>query len=214
MNLMFPDIQDEYKSKSKHWLSYSEDQNQLLEAIIKLHCDGEIHCDATFGNGMFYKKVKPPELKFDIDPQLDGVVKADSRDLPVENSSLRSIMFDPPFLTYIRQSRGHNAKCVMSKRFGGYYTYDELEDHYIHSISEFYRKLQKGGILIVKCQDIIHNHRHHPTHIKVVLWAETEGFRLKDILVLGSNHRMPAPNKGTQRHSRIAHCFFLVFLKK
>lgn len=202
------------KKKPKQVLSYSEDQSQILSGIVDLHCDGEIHCDATFGNGAFYKAMPPPLLKFDIDPQVDGVVKADSQDLPVDDCSLSSIMFDPPFLTYVKEAREHNDKCIMSRRFGGYYTYQQLEDHYIHSISCFYRKLKRNGVLIVKCQDIVHNHRLHATHVKVILWAESEGFRLKDLFVLGAKHRMPGPNGGTQKHARVAHSYFLVFVKR
>lgn len=211
---LFADSERSSVKKPRQILSYSEDQSKILRGILDLHCNGEIHCDATYGNGSFYKDLQAPILKFDIDPQVDGVLKADSQDLPVEDCSLRSIMFDPPFLTYVKGGRSHNNKCVMTRRFGGYYTYQELEEHYIHSISCFHRKLEKNGVLIVKCQDIIHNHRHHPTHIKVFLWAESEGFRLKDIFVLGARHRMEGPNGGTQRHARVAHSYFLVFVKR
>ncbi len=193
-------------------LSHSTSQDGIIQSIMDLHCNGSIQCDATYGFGGFYKNLPKPELKFDISPQVEGVVQSSSENLPVPDASLKSIMFDPPFLTYIKQGREHNS--IMAKRFGGYYTYDELEDHYIHSISEFYRKLERNGVLVFKCQDIVHNHRLHPTHIKVVLWAESEGFRLTDSFVLVADRRMPVGQGRTQRHARIAHCHFLVFTKK
>jgi hypothetical protein len=103
----------------------------------------------------------------------------------------------------------------MSKRFGGYWTYPELEEHYKLSLNCFSRVLRRKGILVFKCQDIIHNHKIHPTHINVTLWAKDYGFRLKDLFILGATHRMPRPNKGSkQRHARIYHSYFLVFEKE
>ena len=193
-------------------LSHSTDQDYILRSIADLHCEGRFHCDATYGFGGFYRNMEPPELKFDITPQVEGVVAADSAALPVDNNSVRSIVFDPPFLTYVKNGREHGS--IMAKRFGGYWTYGELEDHYIGSLFEFYRKLVPGGVLVVKCQDIVHNHRLHCTHANVLRWAESAGFRLKDLFVLSAKHRMPANRSKSQHHARIAHSFFLVFVKK
>jgi hypothetical protein len=101
---------------------------------------------------------------------------------------------------------------VMSRRFGGYWTYDELAEHYTATISECARVIAPGGVLTIKCQDIVHNHTLHATHINVVRWAEVRGFRLLDMFILAASHRMPAPNKvGAQKHARIFHSYFLVF---
>jgi hypothetical protein len=194
--------------------STSFDQNEILQSIIDLHCPEGIELDVCYGNGRFYETINQPKFKFDIDPQIEGVQQANSIDVPLPASSISSMIFDPPFLTYIKGARDHvEGKMAMSKRFGGYYTYAQLEDHYIHSISEGYRLLKKKGVLIVKCQDIIHNHRIHPTHIHVFLWAITEGFKLLDIFILASKSRMPRINRGAQKHARINHSFFMVFRK-
>lgn len=195
--------------------SVSESQAEILSAIRQLHCPDGFDVDATYGNGAFWNGTDEPKYKFDITPLKDGVVEADSRLLPLEPNSIGSLVFDPPFLTYVRNGREHKGGAMaMSKRFGGYYRYDELEDHYQESISEAYRVLRKGGKLVVKCQDIIHNHQMHPTHVKVIQWADMEGFRLVDLFVLAAKHRMPGPQKGIQRHARIFHSYFLVFEKR
>lgn len=68
--------------------------------------------------------------------------------------------------------------------------------------------------MIFKCQDIIHNHRMHCTHSKVIAWAEECGMRLLDLFILAAKHRLPAPNRGgQQKHARIYHSYFLVFEK-
>lgn len=195
--------------------SASTDQDEILQGIISLHCPDGFDCDMTYGNGVFYKNIPQPRLKFDIDPQVEGVEKACSRMLPLEYQSINSAVFDPPFLTYVRAGRDGNGSMAMAKRFSGYWRYDELEDHYQETISEASRVLKKGGVFVVKCQDIIHNHKMHCTHANVILWAEMEGFRLLDLFVLNAKHRMPSPNRaGKQKHARIFHSYFLVFKKE
>ena len=190
------------------------DQNEILSGIMKLYCPDGFECDATFGNGSFWKDLPRPKYCYDIQPMSEEVIQADSRMLPHKPSSLGSLVFDPPFLTYVKKGRDHaEGKVVMAKRFGGYYRYGELEDHYRHSLSEAYRVLRHKGFMIFKCQDIIHNHRMHCTHQNVINWAESEGFRLKDLFVLAAKHRMPGPQKGTQRHARVWHSYFIVFQK-
>jgi len=194
--------------------SYYEDQDDILRAIQTLHVPEGFQCDATYGNGAFWKALPRPGLCFDITPLADHVVQACSTMLPLEAASLDNIVFDPPFLTYVKNGRGHkNGAVAMTKRYGGYYKYEELEEHYRHSISEAWRVLKKGGKLIFKCQDIVHNHALHPTHCRVVWMAEIEGFKLLDLFVLPARSRMPGPQKGQQRHARVWHSYFLVFRK-
>ena len=190
------------------------DQTDILRGIMQLHCPEGFDCDMTYGSGQFWKHLPEPRLKFDISPQVGGVQKACSTDLPVEAGSLGSLVFDPPFLTYVRAGRSGNGSMIMAKAFSGYWRYDELEDHYQHSISEAFRVLRPGGVLVFKCQDIIHNHAMHCTHARVILMAELEGFRLKDLFVLPAKHRLPSPNRrGAQQHARIFHSYFLVLEK-
>lgn len=193
----------------------SDSQDEILGWIRDLHCPDGFECDVTYGHGNFWRTVTPPPLKFDVEPQSDDVVRADSRLLPLRDASLGNMVFDPPFLTYVRDGRDHkNGDVALTKRFGGYYTYGELEDHYHETISEAARVLRPNGRLIVKCQDIVHNHKLHLTHLKVALWAEMEGFRPLDMFVLTAKSRMPGPQAGTQRHARIYHSYFMVFEKK
>lgn len=195
--------------------SWSDRQEDILKSIIRLHCPEGFDADLTFGNGSFYRGDIPlPRHRFDIDPQAEGVERADSRMTPLAAGSVRSVVFDPPFLTYVRAGRTGNGGMLMARRFAGYWTSDELEDHYRDSISEAHRILAKNGVLVFKCQDIVHNHRLLCTHANVILWAEIEGFRLKDLFVLAANHRLPSPNRrGKQKHARVFHSFFLVFVK-
>lgn len=190
--------------------STSYDQAEILQSIVDLHCPEGFDADITYGNGQFYKNVKEPKLKFDIQPLMDDVVEACSTNLPLENNSIASAVFDPPFLTYIKAGREHNS--IMAKRFSGYYTYAELEKHYDATLNEAHRVLKDKGILVFKCQDIIHNHKMHSTHNSVINWANQKGFRLKDLFILCAKNRMQV-TKGQQKHARIFHSYFLVFEK-
>ena len=187
---------------------------EILAGIEHLHCPGGFECDMTYGNGAFWKGRSRPRYCFDITPLHDGVIQADSQNLPLGPESLDNCVFDPPFLTYVKKGREHkDGKVAMSSRFGGYYRYDELEAHYRGTLTEARRVLKTGGVMVFKCQDVIHNHRMHATHINVCNWAEAEGFRLLDLFILTAKSRMPGPQKGKQRHARVFHSYFLVFTK-
>lgn len=192
--------------------SVYETQDEILAAILRLHCPGGFQADLTYGHGTFWKRLPEPPMKFDIQPMKAGIGKACSTNLPIATGLLDNAVFDPPFLTYVRQGRDHQGgKMMLSARFGGYHTYEELSQHYRGTLRECYRVLQPRGKLVFKCQDIIHNHKMHCTHAYVIAWATVAGFRLLDLFVLPAKHRMPSPQKGTQRHARIFHAYFLVF---
>lgn len=196
--------------------SVATSQPVILDSIMKLRGIDRFDADITYGNGSFYRGAIPEPLhKLDIDPQRDDVTEGDSRQLPYADCSLGSVVFDPPFLTYVRAGRDGNGKMLMAGRFGGYWRYDELEEHYRASLKETARVLRPGGTLVFKCQDIVHNHRLHPTHVNVIDWAREAGFQLEDLFVLAANHRLPSPNRrGTQKHARIHHSYFLVFERR
>jgi len=91
------------------------DQTEILQSIMQLCAIDAFCADISYGNGKFYEKLQKPLLKFDISPQVDGVIAASSSALPLESNSLKSIVFDPPFLTYVRDARDGNGKMVMAK---------------------------------------------------------------------------------------------------
>ena len=195
--------------------SVSHDQDYIIKSIMDLCEIRWFDVDLTYGNGGFWRNLPEPLFKFDIDPQNDATQQASSTNVPLNDVCVSSAIFDPPFLTYIKAGREHGS--VMGKRFSGYWRYDELEEHYRGTIKEAHRILEKKGVFVIKCQDIIHNHKMHCTHINVVNWAEGM-FRLKDLFVLAAKHRMPMPEtegakKRVQKHARIHHSYFLVLEK-
>lgn len=193
--------------------SVYENQIDILKSIMTLCNIERFDVDVTYGNGMFYKEIEKPVNCFDIDPSLVDT-PASSDNLPLIDKSVSSLMFDPPFLTYVRAAREGNGNMIMAKRFGGYWKYDELESHYKGTLKEAARVLKKKGIMVFKCQDIIHNHKMHCTHVNVINWAAGY-FRLKDLFILPAKTRMAIPQqagtkKKVQKHARIFHSYFLV----
>lgn len=76
--------------------SVSYDQGEIIRNILKLYVPNvAIDCDPTYCIGSFYKNtgVSAPRLKFDIKPQLEDVVQADCRSLPLEDGSLDCIKY-------------------------------------------------------------------------------------------------------------------------
>lgn len=149
-------------------ISYS--QQEILLSIQRLHCPDGFDADLTYGNGKFWEEIDKPKYRFDISPQTEDTQHACSTKVPIEDSHLSSAVFDPPFLTYIKSGRDHKqGSMVMSKRFGGYWTYQELEDHYKGTLKEAHRIIKRGGGVCSEVsrhhpqpQDALYARQHHP----------------------------------------------------
>ena len=188
--------------------SVSFSQHEIIKDILHLHCNGNpIDCDATYSIGNFYKKgLERPKYKFDINPQIKGVVKASSTNMPLEDNSINVMMFDPPFMF---GKHGKTDENIMNKRFSMYDKWEDLEYHYKNSLKEFNRVLDKKGILIFKCQDYTDS-KTTMTHSMVYNWATDLGFYAKDLFILFSKGAIANKNL-TQRHARKYHSYFWVF---
>jgi len=199
--------------------SVSFSQEEIINNILQLHTKNkQIDCDCTYSKGNFYKKtnIQEPFYKFDLYPQIDGVIKADCRDLPLENNSIECLMFDPPFLATKGKSldSGENNN-IINKRFGVYPNEKELHQMYLDSLKEFYRVLNKDGILIFKCQDKVSSSKQYFSHCFIHNIAVEEGFYPKDLFVLLAKNRIVANWQiENQKNARKFHSYFWVFQKK
>jgi hypothetical protein len=197
----------------------SYNQTEIINNILDLHVENKIiDCDPTYSKGVFYKKhnVIPPKLKFDLYPQIDGVEKANSKDLPIEDNTLKSIMFDPPFVASKGPSLKESKKGsnIITKRFSSMESIGELWDYYKDSLKEFYRILDNDGILIFKCQDTVSGGKNYFSHVYVMNEAVKLGFYPKDLFVLLAKSRLISGNMLNQKHARKFHSYFWVFQKK
>ncbi len=173
--------------------------------------------DCTYSKGVFWKTLPQPIHKTDLYPQSDKVVKADSGDLPFEDNSMSSVMFDPPFIiegknTYHKTKAGSS---IIAKRFEGYFNFEELKAHYFRTLKESYRLLKNDGLLVMKCQDIVSSGKNHFTHCMVMQMAIDIGYCPQDMFVLISKNRINSFGTKWQRqyHARKYHSYFWVLKK-
>lgn len=198
--------------------SISYNQTEIIKWILELHVKNhKIDCDPTYSKGNFYKNtdIEKPKFIFDINPQTEDTIKADARNLPLENESLECIMFDPPFLATtgksIKENKNNN---YINKRFGVFPSEKELHQFYVDAMKEFYRILKKDGILIFKCQDKISSSKQYLSHVFIINEAVKTGYYPKDLFILLSQNRIVADwQLENQKNARKFHSYFLVLQK-
>lgn len=210
--------------------SISFSQDEILQSIVTLHT-GPIQADVTFGSGCFYKPKKilakvnvigevtapiyqvpilsRPPFCFDLAPRVPGVIPADVCRLPLKDSCLDSVMFDPPFMA--RTGPGATLKARFGELVG---TIKDLWNFYFTAMREIHRVLVPGGWLVFKCQDGVLSGVNNFTHIEICNQARSLGFVPKDIFILLAKHRMNHPKHKVQRHARKFHSYFWVFKKR
>jgi len=195
--------------------SISYDQTEIIRNIIELYCPNGIELDPTFSKGNFYKDITKPKYCYDLYPQTDGVIQSDCRHLPHSNASIKSIMFDPPFVGgKDRKGKGYISG-IIRKRFGFYSNVQhKLWDMYHGALVEFYRILVPNGILIFKCQDTVDSGKQCLSHVEIINYAYLVGFYPKDIFVLLAKNRLIGIHHHKQQHCRKYHSYFLVFIKQ
>lgn len=196
--------------------TYNTDQ-EILMAFSDIFLKGEwFDADITYSKGIFYTpltqglittQMRQPRIKSDIEPQFDDVLKMDSQHLDlIEDDSLKSIIFDPPFLFRNRQSDNNDK---MSERFSYFQTYEDLMEMYTNTLKETYKKLKKGGYLFFKCQDMTDG-KFYCTHYDIITEAQKIGFTLKDIGLKISKSKLQRDAK-QQNCLAKTHSFWLVF---
>ncbi|MBQ9346279.1 MAG: hypothetical protein IJT94_02920 [Oscillibacter sp.] len=197
--------------------SVSHSQTEILRNILTLHVHGgKIDCDPTYSTGGFYRDgvIPPPRLRFDIEPQAEGVVRADCRNLPLESDSLNCVAFDPPFLATKGKSLDSGTGNRINRRFGVFPSEPELHRFYADSLKELYRILTPHGILIFKCQDKVSGGKQYMSHVFIINEAVRIGFYPRDLFVLLAKNRLVADWQiRNQRTARKYHCYFVVLEK-
>ena len=195
-------------------ISYS--QEKILKDIIHLYLPNGIDVDPTYSKGVFYKHDIPePRYKFDIKPQVEGVVQACATSLPLDDGSVSSIMFDPPFLATTGKSLKGESGNLINKRFGVFPSEQLLHEFYKSALTEFYRICTPKGFLIFKCQDKVSGGKQYFSHCFIYEEARKLGWYPKDLFVLEAKSRIVADwQKRNQQHARKYHSYFWVFQKR
>lgn len=192
------------------YLSVFDSDADILTAMSDIFLKGKWYdLDCTYSKGVFYEHIPQPKFKSDITPLFDDVIKADSQSLEfVEDKSLESIVFDPPFLFRNRKSANNDK---ISARFSYFKSYEELIEMYRKSLDCFHRKLKKGGWLFFKCQDMTDN-KFYCTHNDIINYATRNGFALKDIVIKATRQKLQRDAKQQNCVAKV-HSYWLVFKK-
>ena len=186
--------------------SVYETDTEILNGISNLYLQGnEFDLDPTYSKGVFYKTFKEPNLKSDLMPQVEGVIQSDCRKLWLNENSINSICFDPPFLFRNRPSVNNDVNC---NRFSYFKTYKELLLMYEYSLLEFYRVLNKKGIVAFKCQDMTDD-KLYLTHCDMMNFIARCGFKAIDLFILVAKNRI-YHSETIQRHARKFHSYWYV----
>lgn len=183
---------------------------QALDTVSGLYLQRDLHLDACFKTGSFYKgSALWPEIKQDIKPCSPDVLKIDVTKMPHPRCCVRSIMFDPPWL--ILGSR-ETARNKMQLAFGSFKSPEIMYKFQADALQEISRVLIPGGWLITKVQDCSYGRQKYFLSIYQVIKAREMGLDLIDSLILISASNYRAANAG--RLSAVSsHCFFHVFRK-
>lgn len=190
--------------------SLSFDQDKILRDIMRLYLKGQaFDADVTYSAGVMWRKLPQPARKYDINPQTPDTLQASCNKLPLDNESLGSIMFDPPFMP----THSVNNPGKIKARFTSFGSVSEMWELYCNALEEFWRVLRPEGVVVVKCQDTVSASRNHFSHFEIESCARELGYEQLDLFVLGSKRVLISSTWKTQQHARKNHSFFLVFQK-
>lgn len=190
--------------------------DEVIKSIMDLYGIEQFDLDCTYSTGNFWKNLPQPKIKSDLFPKNDTIIEASSENLPFDDGSMKSIMYDPPFVIAGKSYRDNkDGSSIIAKRYEGYETYSHLMKNYYNTLKELYRICEKDGYVVFKCQDTVSGGKNHFTHVMVMNMAQELGFYPRDLFILTTNVRINSfGTKWTkQEHARKYHSYFWVFEK-
>ena len=189
------------------------DEGEILRNIMELHCPHGIELDPCFSIGRFYKEfgIKKPKYKYDLNPQAHGVIQSSAENLPIQSNSIKSIMFDPPFLASSGPSQDNpvDGVNIICSRFSAFPSIKKLWEWYIECLKEFDRILVDNGVLLFKCQDTVSSQKNYFSHCFIMNEAVKIGFYPKDLFILLAKVRIIGGTHKNQQHARKFHSYYL-----
>lgn len=198
----------------------------IFPEILGLHVPpNAVVADATYGKGIFWKKVPPGIYQLKATDIQTGV---DCRKLPYEGKSLDCVVLDPPYMEGLLRASsnhmaGHGSHVAFRNTYsstsngngieGGPKWHAAVTDLYFRAGKEAHRVLRNGGTFIVKCQDEVSANRQYLTHVEIINHYEQLGFYTRDLFVVVRENRPCVSRLIKQVHARKNHSYFLVFAK-
>ena len=205
----------------------SFDQSEILWNIMQLYNNGEpFEADMTASELKFYGKrpgynyeIPTPKILMDVCPLRDDVIKITPfQRLPLEENSIKSLVFDPPFVISPRTCKSmledKKGSSMIAKRFASFYPVQQLYTNYAFWALEAYRVLDDKGIFVVKTQSTISGGINHSSEEWMFMCAYKAGFYCIDKFILEAKARLISAGKyKKQVHARRYTSVFYVFQK-
>lgn len=196
------------------------DNSDLFARAVSLYLhDGDRVLDMTYGLGVFWRKIDQSRfdlIRNDIAPEL-GDYHDDLRQTRWPTDSLDAVVLDPPYASRSGSSvpasvdRAYkNREFALDHRISGIAA---MMEFYFVGMAEAYRLLHKGGILFVKCMDIVESGKQERNHITIWMDALQLGYRDEDLFVMVQKG-IPTMRHKYQIHARKNHSYLWVFRKK
>lgn len=189
---------------------------EVIKNIMTLYKIDQFDLDCTYSRGLFWKNLPEPRIKTDLVPVTEDTIQVDSEHLPFEDGSMKSVMYDPPFVisgkSYKENKEGSS---VIAKRFEGYTNYEKLTINYYNTLKELYRVCEKDGLVVMKTMDTVSGGKNHFTHVMIMNMAMEIGFYPRDLFVLVAKMRINSfgGKWNKQEHARKHNSFFWVLEK-
>jgi DNA modification methylase len=195
-------------------------QNSALIAGVSAFYikDGSAVADVTYGKGVFWRKTDTSRftlLKSDIEPVFHGnetdVLKANFTELPYADSSIDTVVLDPPYAhnpgMYIHMQSTYNLSSITKLNHAG------VMALYTAGMKEAKRVLKPGGQLWVKCKDEIDGGKQRWSHIEIHDVAIELGFYVKDLFIMIPSAHTSDGRWSRQLHARKRHSYLWVLNK-
>jgi tRNA G10 N-methylase Trm11 len=159
--------------------------------------------DVTYGKGVFWRHVDV--TAYDLHPS-DIETGKDFHHLPYPDASFEAVVFDPPYM-----NGGGNVKESINDcyRNEGNMSHENVMAIYLSGILEARRVLVRHGILFIKCQPAVADHKQKLTHVQIATVLPMIGLQIEDEFVL-RQATVPLMRHKTQQHARKNHSYLLV----
>lgn len=160
--------------------------------------------DITYGNGVFWRNIDKSAYQL-IESDLQTGV--DFRCLPYRDAEFDAVVFDPPYM-----NGGSGVKHSMNKCYknnDNNMCHENVLALYMQGILEARRVLCRSGVLYVKCQAAVADHKQNMTHVQLMTLMPMIGLRIEDEFVLKQSSR-PLMRHKTQQHARKNHSYLIV----